>query len=236
MLRKIIVIDEEKCDGCGDCAPACQEGAIAIIDGKARLVSEVYCDGLGACLGHCPQGAITIEEREAAAYDEAATHAHLARQQAAAAAQAMGGCPGSRARQLSPAALLEEPVSAATPSQLRSWPVQLALVPAHAPYLAGADLLLVADCVPFAYADFHRDFLRGNPVLIACPKLDNVGPYVDKLAAIFKTARPRSLSILHMEVPCCSGLVHLAAMAMERAGARVPVRDVVVGIEGDARG
>jgi len=257
-VRKVIRIDEEKCDGCGQCVPGCAEGAIAIVDGKARLVSEVYCDGLGACLGHCPQGAIRIEEREAPAFDEAKVHAHLARLKGVtpmpasprpAAAPSRGGhqCPGSMLRTFS---ALRPGVAAGTtsgttpgattetvppiPSELTNWPVQLALVPPFAPYLQGADLLLAADCVPFAFAEFHRTFLRGGkPVLIACPKLDDVRPYVEKLAQIFQGAAPKSLTILRMEVPCCGGLLRVAEQARTLAGSDVAIREVVVGVQGD---
>jgi Pyruvate/2-oxoacid:ferredoxin oxidoreductase delta subunit len=249
-MRKVIQIDEAKCDGCGECVTSCAEGAIALVEGKARLVSEVYCDGLGACLGHCPRGAISIEEREAAAFDELEVHGHLTRlagdKAAPKAAPAMAPsaghqCPGSMMRALGgrPAPPVGEGDSGATPlpSELSNWPVQLALVPPFAPVLRGADLLLTADCVPFAYADFHRTFLRGGrPVLIACPKLDDVGPYVEKLAQIFQTAQPKSLTIVRMEVPCCGGLARAAAQAQEMAGSRVPIREVIVGIQGDLRG
>jgi Pyruvate/2-oxoacid:ferredoxin oxidoreductase delta subunit len=249
-MRKVIQIDETKCDGCGECVTSCAEGAIAIVEGKARLVSEVYCDGLGACLGHCPQGAISIEEREAAAFDEVEVRGHLTRlgeaKAAPKAAPAMapsGGhqCPGSMMRTLgsrpAPAAGMGDSGAAPIPSELSNWPVQLALVPPFAPYLQGAELLLAADCVPFAYADFHRTFLRGaRPVLIACPKLDNVGPYVEKLAQIFQAAKPKSLTIVRMEVPCCGGLARAAAQAQALAGSRVPIREVIVGIRGELHG
>lgn len=250
-VRKVIQIDEAKCDGCGECVTSCAEGAIAVVNGKARLVSEVYCDGLGACLGNCPQGAITIEEREAADFDEAKVHEHLQRLAAAkkkAAApvpapkmvppSAGHQCPGSMLRNLG-AARPAQPSGgngdtvSPNPSELTNWPVQLALVPPFAPYLQGADLLLAADCVPFAYADFHRTFLRGRPVLIACPKLDNVGPYVEKLAQIFQMAEPKRLTILRMEVPCCGGLTRVAAQARELAQSDVPLREVVIGVQGD---
>lgn len=253
--RKIIRIDEEKCDGCGECVTACAEGAIAVVDGKARLVSEVYCDGLGACLGHCPQDAIHIEEREAAEFDEAQVHAHLARLEAAQARRqpapaprpavghgAHGGhqCPGSMLRSLGADRPAPAPgngrAAEASVSELSNWPVQLALVPPFAPYLQGAELLLAADCVPFAYPDFHRTFLRGGkPVLIACPKLDDTGPYVEKLAQIFQVAAPKSLTILRMEVPCCGGLLRVAQQARELAGSDIPMQEVVIGIQGDLK-
>lgn len=241
-MRKVVVIDEAKCDGCGECVTSCAEGAIAVVDGKARLVSEIYCDGLGACLGHCPQGAITVEEREAAAFDEAATQKHLDTLRRAQAATALRvtetphQCPGSMMRSL------ERPASAAAsahtpmanmPSELRNWPVQLTLVPPMAPYLQGADLLLVADCVPFAYADFHRRFLKDKPVIIGCPKLDQMDAYAKKLTEIVRVASPRSLSVLHMEVPCCSGFTRLAQYALQAAASDIPLVDVTIGIRGE---
>ncbi len=243
-LRKVIEIDEAKCDGCGECVTSCAEGAIAIVDGKAKLVSETYCDGLGACLGRCPQGAITIEEREAAEYDEAATQEHLKRigrapvaahPQAAPVPQpAAHACPGSMMRTF---AALRGPAgsrsAADMPSELTNWPIQLMLVPPQAPYLQGADILLTADCVPFALANFHQRFLRGRPVIIGCPKLDQADFYVKKLAQIIHIARPKSISILRMEVPCCSGLTRIAQMAVNAAEASTRLEEVVVGIRGD---
>lgn len=241
-VRKVVVIDEAKCDGCGDCVTSCAEGAIAVIDGKARLVSEIYCDGLGACLGHCPQGAITIEEREAAAFDEAATQTHLSTLRRAQAATPLRvtetphQCPGSTLRSL------DRPVAAAPTahapvgdlaSELRNWPIQLTLVPPMAPYLQGADILLVADCVPFAYADFHRKFLKDKPVIIGCPKLDQMDAYAKKLTEIVRVAKPKSLSVLHMEVPCCSGFTRLAHYALQAAASDVPLTDVTIGIRGE---
>ena len=241
-MRKVVVIDEAKCDGCGECVTSCAEGAIAVIDGKARLVSEIYCDGLGACLGHCPQGAITVEEREAAAFDEAATQKHLNALKHAQAATALRvtetphQCPGSMMRNLGRPAAAEPTAHApigSMPSELRNWPVQLALVPPMAPYLQGADLLLVADCVPFAYADFHRRFLRDRPVIIGCPKLDQMDAYAKKLTEILRVANPKSLSVLHMEVPCCSGFTRLAQYALQAAASDVPLTDVTIGIRGE---
>jgi Pyruvate/2-oxoacid:ferredoxin oxidoreductase delta subunit len=243
-MRKVIHIDEGKCDGCGDCVPSCAEGAIAIIDGKARLVSEVYCDGLGACLGHCPQGAITMEEREGEEFDEVKTREHLGRLQAKRAAaapmpvvSAAHQCPGSMMRSLDRQAASPPPAAGRMqtpiPSELVNWPVQLTLVPPRAPYLWHADLLLVADCVPFAYADFHRRFLRGKPVIIGCPKLDQPQFYVQKLAEILRVAEPKSLTVIHMEVPCCSGLTHIAEHALAEAQSPIPLEDVVVSIRGE---
>jgi len=235
MIRSIVQIDEEKCDGCGQCVPACAEGAIQIIDGKARLVSEVYCDGLGACLGECPQGAITMEEREADPFDEAATKEHVS--QAAEAAEPLPcGCPGSMVMQIEPRAAAA--AAAPNPSQpqasaLRNWPVQLKLAPTNAPYFQDADLLLVADCVPFAMGDFHPRILRGRPVIVGCPKLDDPAFYADKLTELLRQSSVRSLTVVHMEVPCCSGLSNLAQVALDASGRDIPLKDVTVGIAGD---
>ena len=246
-VRSVIRIDEEKCDGCAKCVTSCAEGAIAVIDGKARLVSEVYCDGLGACLGDCPQGAITIEEREAEAFDEIKVHEHLRRLQSKphtavslAVAEAPHQCPGSMMRslrhQVAPPAGERQELEPAFPSELVNWPVQLALVSPQAPYLHEADLLLVADCVPFACADFHRRFLHGKPVIIGCPKLDQPEPYIQKLAQIFHSAQPRSLTVVRMEVPCCGGLTRIAEYAAEMAGSDVPMQEVNVSIRGEVIG
>jgi ferredoxin len=240
--RKIVGIDEEKCNGCGLCALACAEGAIQIVDGKARLVSDVYCDGLGACLGECPQGAITITERDAVPFDEAAARRHVAqlREPEPAAALCSGGCPGSRVQDFRLSVLSVAPdapkgpasLSLAARSALGNWPVQLRLVPPDAPFLHDADLLLVADCVPFALADFHERYLQRRPVVIACPKLDNAQPYVEKLAAMFTLASIRSLTVVHMEVPCCTGLVRIAQAARLAAGVEVPLHEVVISTRG----
>jgi NAD-dependent dihydropyrimidine dehydrogenase PreA subunit len=241
-MRNVVVIDEAKCDGCGECVTSCAEGAIAVIDGKARLVSEIYCDGLGACLGHCPQGAITVEEREAAAFDETATQKHLNSLRHAQAAATLRvtetphQCPGSMMRSFDrPAAAVPSDHSPAgsMPSALANWPIQLTLVPPMAPYLQHADILLVADCVPFAYADFHRRFLTHKPVIIGCPKLDQMDAYAKKLTEIMRVAKPKSLSVLHMEVPCCSGFTRLAEFALQAAGSDVPLTDVTIGIRGE---
>lgn len=240
VLRKIIKIDEEKCNGCGQCVHACHEGAIQLVDGKAKLVSEIYCDGLGTCIGECPQDAITIEERKAEAYDEAATQEHLAKAKAEPAAPSKAplpcGCPGSMVRELKRERLAAEapqPIGTAK-SELTNWPVQLKLVPTTAPYFRGADVLLVADCVPFALPDFHARFLRGgHPVVVGCPKLDNPDFYVEKLAELIRASGLRSLTVVHMEVPCCSALTRIAETAMSKAGAEVPFRDVTISISGE---
>lgn len=232
VLRQIVRIDEEKCDGCGLCVPSCVEGALQIVDGKAKLIGEKYCDGLGACLGDCPRGAITIEEMEAEEFDgDAVTH-HLGRQQAE--AELPCGCPGSAVAQFERQA---PGGTAPAPSQQRSslghWPVQLTLVPPDAPFLQGADVVLAAHCVPFAYAGFHRDFLEDHALLIACPKLDDFAAHLTKLIAILRQSQVKSLTVLHMEVPCCSGLVHMARQAMELSDRHIPLREVTVGVRGD---
>lgn len=230
--RKIITIDEEKCNGCGQCVDACAEGAIQLVDGKARLVSETYCDGLGACIGECPQGAITIEEREAAPFDEKAAKEHM--EQRAQQEKMACGCPGSMAQSIErPTTGASCDASKAMSSELTNWPVQLKLAPPGAPYFEDADLLLVADCVPFALADFHPRLLRGKPVVIGCPKLDDPEYYVGKLAEILRASSIRSLTVVHMEVPCCSALVRIAEAAVEASGKEVPLRDMTIGIRGE---
>jgi len=238
MIRRIVKIDEEKCDGCGQCVPACAEGAIEVIDGKARLVSEIYCDGLGDCLGECPQDAITIEEREAEPFDETATEEHIKslKEQKP---ELPCGCPGTMAMELAPEQATAEDDAEPTPSELRNWPVQLKLVPLNAPYFKGADLLLVADCVPFAMADFHSRFLRRRPVVVGCPKLDDPDFYVEKLAELLKQSEVNSLTAVHMEVPCCSGLTRIAEIAKTAAadaGSAVLLRDVTVSVRGEMLG
>jgi Pyruvate/2-oxoacid:ferredoxin oxidoreductase delta subunit len=257
MLRKVVQIDEARCDGCGQCLTACAEGAIALVGGKARLVADVYCDGLGACLGDCPQDAITVVERDAAAFDEAAVGEHLKRlgraplpgpvaalQGAAPAPRAHAGCPGSAPRELPRRGLpvvAEAPGPPAAPaprqggSTLGHWPVQLRLVPVTAPWLGGADLLVAADCVPFAYASFHADFLAGRTVLVGCPKLDDNQAYAAKLADLFSRNQVRSVTVVRMEVPCCGGLSWAVREGLARSGQQVPLRDVVIGVDGAVR-
>ncbi|MBN1361392.1 MAG: 4Fe-4S binding protein [Sedimentisphaerales bacterium] len=231
-IRNIVRIDESKCTGCGLCVTACAEGAIQVIDGKAKLVSEIYCDGLGACLGHCAEDAITVEQREAAAFDEEATKAYLAGQ--AEPAGPAFACPGLTAHDLCDRKQTTEAADAAViPSQLSHWPVQLKLVSPTAPYFADADLLLVADCVPFAMGDFHRRLLKGHGVAVGCPKLDDAGFYVDKLADILSANTIRSLTVVHMEVPCCSGLTRIAREAIARAGTGMSFDDVTISLRGD---
>ncbi len=236
VMRDVVRIDETKCDGCGLCVTACAEGAIALVDGKARLVSESHCDGLGACLGHCPQGAITVERVEAPPFDEtaAAPRPRPAPPPAMRPVHAVSGCPGSRAVSFdAPAPALEQDV-AGQPSALRHWPVQLHLLAPTAQYFQGADVLLAADCVAYAVGDFHRDHLAGRSLAIACPKLDaRQEVYVEKLVAMIDEAKIASLTVMVMEVPCCGGLVQLARLAAARASRRVPVEVVVAGIRGD---
>ena len=224
MIRRIIHIDEEKCNGCGKCVHACHEGAIDLVNGKARLMREHYCDGLGDCLPSCPTGAITFEEREAPAYDEAAVKAAQAAKPAA-----HTGCPGSRIRQMAakaPAAA-GEPVS----GQLTNWPVQIKLAPTAGPTFAGRDLLIAADCTAYTYGDFHRRFLSGRTLLIGCPKLDMVD-YSEKLTAIFRGNDIRSVTLLRMEVPCCGGLEYAVKTALARSGKDIPLTVQVVNIDG----
>ncbi len=235
-IRKIIRIDEEKCNGCGVCVPACAEGALQIIDGKAKLVSETYCDGLGACLGECPQGAITIEEREAEEFDEAATKHHL-EQKEHTTEELPCGCPSATVKQfdrqeVAGVALRE---TSSLPSMLSHWPVQLTLVPPFAPFLQGADLMLAADCVPFAYPAFHQEFLKDRALVIACPKLDNFEAHLKKLTEILRLSEPRSLTVVHMEVPCCFGLVHMAQQAILASGKDIPFKEITIGVKGDQK-
>jgi len=235
MLRKIIKIDEEKCDGCGECVPACAEGALEIVDGKARLVSEVYCDGLGACLGECPQGAITIEEREAEEFDLEAAERHLAqREEKPAVAEGSAGCPGAASRMLDRGKV--EPVTGSeetAPSQLGNWPVQLKLVPVRAPYFDGGKLLIAADCTAFAFGDFHRRLLAGTTLLVGCPKLDDTDLYRRKLAQIFIQNDVSEIELVYMEVPCCHGLVSLVQRAIEDSQKTIPLALTKIGVKGD---
>lgn len=230
MKRNIVTIDEDKCTGCGQCVTACAEGAIQIVNGKAKLVSEIYCDGLGACLGHCPEDAITIEQREAEAFDEEATHEYLQKQKAAAEAP-MQGCPGMKMVQRKPEAAASGPAGP-VPSQLGQWPVQLKLVSPMAPYFAGADLLLAADCVPFAMGDFHDTLLKGRALAVGCPKLDDKGYYVEKVGQILEVNEIASLTVVRMEVPCCSGLTQIARAAIEKSGKPMEFEEITISLDG----
>jgi Pyruvate/2-oxoacid:ferredoxin oxidoreductase delta subunit len=228
-VRKIVKIDEAKCDGCGACIVACAEGALQIVNGKARLISEKYCDGLGNCL-KCPQGAITIEEHEAADFDETAVVQHLQERQAE--ANRSCGCPSATAASFAEPTAASERVQAAQ-SRLRHWPVQLALAPPAAPFFKRADLLLAAHCVPFAYAGFHPDFLGENTaLLVACPKLDDFPAHQQKLNEILRQSDIKSLTVVHMEVPCCSGLIYLARQAILASGKDIPLREITITIDG----
>jgi Pyruvate/2-oxoacid:ferredoxin oxidoreductase delta subunit len=245
-IRNIVKIDENKCNGCGLCVNACAEGAIQMVNGKAKLVSDVYCDGLGACLGHCPQDAITIEQREAVEFDEKATHAYLeqmktkAKPAAPTAPKSAKGefvCPGMRMQsfekkvsETKPAAAMS---SAPAESQLAQWPVQLKLVSPMAPYFMESDLLLAADCVPFAMGDFHQTLLKDHSIAILCPKLDDCGTYVDKLAQLISHNNLRSLTVVHMEVPCCSGVGRIAQAAIALAGVPMEYEDITISLQGE---
>ncbi len=237
LMRKIVKIDEEKCNGCGVCVPACAEGALQIIDGKARLVSEIYCDGLGACLGECPQGAITVEEREAEEFSEEAVEHHLYSKNAVIEAtdELPCGCPSARVTQFARPQTEVTRERTHQPSVLTQWPVQLALVPPTAPFLRGADVVLAADCVPFACAGFHEDFLKDHALLVACPKLDDFPAHLKKLTDILLHSELKSLTVVHMEVPCCSGLAYLARQAILASGKNIPLKEMVIGIRGDQK-
>jgi ferredoxin len=271
--RKIITIDENKCNGCALCIPNCPEGAIQIIDQKARLISDLFCDGLGACIGYCPQGAITIEEREAIAYDEGKVMANIVKQgphvikahlkhlqghkELVYLKQAMdflkknkinitldqacnhgassaGGCPGSRSVDLrKPQAAKSSVASQRQESELAQWPVQLHLVPAQAPYFEDADILIAADCVPFAYANFHQDLLKGKMLLVGCPKLDDLSRYQEKLEQIFQNNNIKSVTYAHMEVPCCFGLLPIIKEAISSTEKKIPFKDITITIKGE---
>lgn len=247
--RKIIKIDEEKCNGCGLCMPNCPEGALAIIDGKARLISDLFCDGLGACIGHCPQGAINIEEREATSYDEKKVMENIVKQgkntiiahlnhlkehnEFSYLKEAMDYLmvKGIKVR---PSDLVSVRHSETVFSgELKTWPIQLKLVPAFAPFLNNADILIAADCVPFAYADFHEDLLKGRILLVGCPKLDDVQYYKEKITQIVKNNDIKSITYAHMEVPCCFGLLPVIKEAISSSGKTVPFNDVTISIKGE---
>lgn len=245
--RSVIEIDQEKCDGCGRCVSACAEGAIQIVDGKAQLVSDTYCDGLGACLGECPQNAITIIEREAAPFDEAAARSHhVPAAEKPARRHEPAGCPSAamqdlRFNVLAPSACPRSGQSHESPpadgaAPLSHWPIQLHLIASAVPVLNNADLFLVADCVPFACDEFHRRILRGRPVVIGCPKLDDGQAYVQKLADIFRQSAPKSLTVVHMEVPCCTNLLRIAAAAIQLSGATVPLDEMTISRRGQILG
>ncbi|GAB1409868.1 4Fe-4S binding protein [Desulfovibrionales bacterium] len=231
MLRKIIEINEDLCTGCGMCIPGCAEGALAIVDGKAKIVRDMYCDGLGACIGHCPEGALTIVEREADAFDEAAAMDHVRRMGGhVPAGHGTGGCPSSQVQFLTPCAKANVPTAQA--GALSHWPVQIRLVPPHAPFLRGARLLIAGDCCPVATPAFHTEFLPGRVVLVGCPKFDDAPDYVERLTAIFQNNTIADITVLEMEVPCCSGMSRIVGQALRASGADIPWRTVVVGRDG----
>ncbi|UCG29333.1 MAG: 4Fe-4S dicluster domain-containing protein [candidate division WOR-3 bacterium] len=251
--RKIINIDEELCNGCGNCIPACPEQALQIVETpngpKARLVKEIYCDGLGACLGNCPTDALTLTEEEVEPYDEDATltrikemlEKHLKHQKKHGGARQTHAQKESKGAHVCPGAAVaqwdekKEP-SVRTPrasSELRQWPVQIHLVPPTASYLRNADIAIIADCVPFAYANLHEEFLKGRTVLVGCPKFDDAEAYIEKIAQIIEQAQPKSIKVVRMEVPCCSGLTHIVEEARKRADSNIPVEEVIVGIKGE---
>lgn len=230
--RQIIKIDEELCDGCGQCVPACEEGAIQVVDGKARLIWEKYCDGLGNCLGECPTGALQIVEREAEPFDEQAVEALLAGQKQE--QKQFSGCPSAGLQQFSTCQSANIPKEQSG-SALSHWPVQIRLVPAHAPFLQGADLLVTADCAPVASAEYHSRFLPGRVALMGCPKFDEAQDYVDKFVDIFERGDINSVTVLSMEVPCCSGLLGMVKKARELAGSQVPIRQVVLSTKGEVK-
>ncbi|MDP2036682.1 MAG: 4Fe-4S binding protein [Ignavibacteria bacterium] len=270
MLRKIIQIEEDKCDGCGACVPECQEGALQIIDGKARLISDLFCDGLGACLGHCPTGALTIVEREAEPYDERKVMDYIAKggpnvikahlkhlrdhkefefltqaidflndhgiaipvlEELVEEKHSSCGCSGSQEQTFENADSEEE---GQRQSHLTQWPIQMHLVSPTAAYYRNSDLLLAADCCAFSYGDFHKDFMKGKSVAIACPKLDtNKQVYLDKLIAMINDANIKSITVVIMQVPCCSGLAQLAKQAVEQANREVPIKVIVIGVQGE---
>lgn len=226
MIRKIIQIDEEKCNGCGICAAVCHEGAIGMAAGKARLMRDDYCDGLGDCLPSCPAGAISFVEREAAAYDEAAVK-EAQRQKTSLSC----GCPGTNVKQIHYEETNGRTDTAGVKSRLSQWPVQIKLVPVNAPYLDGADLLIAADCTAYAYGNFHEHFIRNRITFIGCPKLDE-GNYTEKLAAIIRENDIKSVTIVRMEVPCCGGLAYAAEAAIQASGKHIPWQVAVVSTEG----
>jgi len=273
-IRKIIKIDEEKCNGCGLCIPNCPEGALQIIDGKARLISDLYCDGLGACIGHCPEGAINIENREADEYDESNVMMNIVKQgknvikahlehlkehnetellkeaidflkernleipldekfiQEEKQKPALCACPGSKTMDFTGIEVPNNPLSRQI-SQLRQWPVQIMLVPPSAPYLKNADIIIAADCVPFAYANFHEDLLKGKVLLIGCPKLDDAEFYREKITQILKNNTVKSITCAHMEVPCCFGLKSIIESAISASGKDITLEEVTVSVKGE---
>ena len=238
VIRKIVEIDDELCDGCGLCIPSCAEGALKIVDGKARIIADKLCDGLGACLGECPTGALRIIERKADEFDEEAVEAHLETlEQQQKESTIACGCPSASVQSFVPSAphpADHKPgaTGGATESALSHWPVQIKLVPPTAPFLKGADLLVLADCVPVAFPDLHRDFLKGRAVTMGCPKFDDAKEYIHKFADIFKTAGIKSITSVIVEVPCCSGLPMIVKKGLELSGKKIPMEEVIISTRG----
>lgn len=251
MKRKVITINEELCDGCGNCVSACSEGALQIVNGKAKLVKENFCDGFGDCIGECPTGALTIEEKESRLFDEEATKEHLLKTKGKEAVWRMEeaqrkhnskerppmpcGCPGSLAQTFKRTEKVVEHSHQKVESQLGNWPVQIALLPLKASYYEGADLLVAADCCAYAYGGFHNDFIKGHTLAIGCPKLDNASAYVEKLASILSENDIKSVTVTYMEVPCCMGLVRLVEEAVKQSGKDIPVEKIEIGIRGQVK-
>jgi len=243
VTRKIIQIDEELCDGCGQCVPSCAEGAIELVDGKAQIVADKYCDGLGACLGECPNDALSIVEREADDFDEEAVEEYLKEKEQTGGPDAQpvfGGCPSAQLQSFTsstPCQAANAPVTQSSGgSKLSNWPIQIRLVPPTAPFLKGADLLVAADCTPLAYPNFHQDFLEDKVVMVGCPKFDDVDGYIRKFTEIFREADIRSITTIIMEVPCCSGLPMIIEKAMKAAGKEIPLEEVVISARGEILG
>jgi len=233
VMRKIIEIDDERCDGCGQCVPSCAEGAIEVVDGKARLVAEKYCDGLGACMGDCPNGALRVVEREAEDFDEEAVEHYLGSKPSEPGPIPMAcGCPSTQIQTLTPTVSGGE-TQARNASALSHWPVQINLIPATAPFLKGADLLIAADCVSVACPNFHQDFLKGKVVMVGCPKFDDVEGYIRKFTDIFKSADIKTITAVVMEVPCCSGLPMMVREALKASGKDIPMEEVVISTRGE---
>ena len=238
VVRKIIKIDEELCDGCGNCVPGCAEGALQVIDGKVKVIDDKFCDGLGACLGDCPVGALTIIERETEEFDETAVEAHLQQkvQPDDSKHLHLAGCPSANIQSFKKAgfqAATDAAQAVATPeSALAHWPVQIMLVPPTAPFLKGADLLVLADCVAVAYPNLHAEFLKGKAIMMGCPKFDDVQQYINKFTDICKHSGIKSITSVVMEVPCCSGLPMIVKKGMELSGAKIPMEEVVISTRG----
>jgi ferredoxin len=240
IMRKIIEINEELCDGCGQCIPDCAEGALKVVDGKAKVLADIYCDGLGACLDSCPTNALKIVEREADDFDEKAVEELLKNMEGKQDKTPLVASPGLGGLKIeTPCQAANKPQfnlgPAKTDSALSQWPVQIRLVPAQAPFLQNADLLVAADCVPVAYPHFHRDFLEGRAIMMGCPKFDDVNGYVQKFTEVFQKAKPKSIKIAIMEVPCCGGMRMIVKEALKQAGVDIPVEEVVISARGEIK-